>query len=211
MKISILTNLKILLINSLNLFLLLGDFNAHSPMWGNSDYNEKGKTIENLISSNNICLLNDGSATYIHSNGSPFAIDLSFCSPSLYSDLSWSVFEDLHGSDHFPIKIDNPYIHPESIPRWNFNKASWETFHSLCYTELSSDNCLNSEDPVLNFSENLIKIAEKSIPKTPPKPKQSSKCWFNKECRDAVQERKRSLKALRANFNDINLKKIQSN
>jgi len=43
-----------------------------------------------------------GNLTYFHPGiGSLSAIDLSLCHPSLYLDLSWSVHEDLCGSDHY--------------------------------------------------------------------------------------------------------------
>ena len=37
--------------------------------------------------------------------GNYYAIDLSLCHPNIYLDFDWSVCDDLHGSDHFPILI----------------------------------------------------------------------------------------------------------
>ena len=41
-------------------FLLLGDFNAHSPLWGGEIVDNKGKVIERLVDTNDIALYNDG-------------------------------------------------------------------------------------------------------------------------------------------------------
>ena len=106
-----------LLINQLpGPFFLLGDFNAHNPLWDSrvgviSDH--KGQVIEDLVDDNTITILNDGSSTYhnIHLNMST-AIDLSICSSSIMLDFIWSVDEFLNGSDHFPIflkKVENSF------------------------------------------------------------------------------------------------------
>ena len=47
-------------------FLILGDFNAHSPLWGSPDTNTRGQIIEDFIASNCLCILNNGENTYFH-------------------------------------------------------------------------------------------------------------------------------------------------
>ena len=44
-------------------YLLLGDFNGHSILWGNKENNARGELIENVITNNDICLMNDKSYT----------------------------------------------------------------------------------------------------------------------------------------------------
>ena len=44
-------------------FIICGDFNAHSPLWGGINIDSKGKIIEKLLEQSNICLWNDDSAT----------------------------------------------------------------------------------------------------------------------------------------------------
>jgi len=69
--------------------LLLGDFNAHSRLWGCSKTNVCGKLVEDILLKHNLSLLNDGSYTYLHpATGSLSAIDLSIATPSLYLDFS---------------------------------------------------------------------------------------------------------------------------
>ena len=76
-------------------FLLLGDLNAHSDLWGCKDSNYLGGVMEQVLESNDLCLLNDKSNTYLHpASGSFTAIDLTMCSPSLFMDFQWKVHDD---------------------------------------------------------------------------------------------------------------------
>ena len=87
-------------------FLLLGDFNAHSNLWGNTHTDRQGQIVEDFLSENNLCLLNDKSHTYLHpGHGTYSSIDLTISSPSIVLDLAWEVGDDVCGSDHFPILI----------------------------------------------------------------------------------------------------------
>ena len=66
-------------------YLLLGDFNGHNILWGNKENNSRGELIENIITNNDICLMNDKSYTYMHDpTGSFSSIDLSLCHPSIF-------------------------------------------------------------------------------------------------------------------------------
>ena len=47
-------------------FVICGDFNCHSMTWGCDKNNSRGDRIDEFITENNICLLNDGSYTYLH-------------------------------------------------------------------------------------------------------------------------------------------------
>ena len=85
-------------------YLILGDMNGHNVLWGNESNDARGELLEDFITKNDICLMNDKSYTYIHPTTHSFtSIDLSLCHPSLFLDFNWSVCEDQHQSDHFPI------------------------------------------------------------------------------------------------------------
>jgi hypothetical protein len=65
----------------------MGDFNAHNPLWGSDKMSDKGKKLEDAISRHNLCILKDGSRTYLHpGNGSYSSIDI--------LDLNWIVHDD---------------------------------------------------------------------------------------------------------------------
>ena len=66
-----------------------------------------GELIENFITINGICIMNDTSYTHHSPSTKPMTtIDLSICHSSMFLDYNWSVCEDLHTSDRFPIIIE---------------------------------------------------------------------------------------------------------
>ena len=112
-------------------------------------------------------ILNDGSSTYIHpATGSTSALDLSICGPSLVLDYEWNIHEDLCGSDHFPVILTSNAVEEEAAPnRWNFKKADWLSFQVQCTSELTEEAVMSAEDPASQFTDLLIKAANKAIPK----------------------------------------------
>ena len=65
----------------------------------------RGRLFEEVFNDLNLCILNDGSSTYCHTaSGTESILDLSVADHSLFLDLTWTVIDDLHGSDHFPKK-----------------------------------------------------------------------------------------------------------
>ena len=145
--------------------MLVGDFNGHSKVWGCSDTNDRGEIIEDVIAENDLCLLNEKQPTYLHPPaGNYYAIDLSLCRPNIYLDFDWSVCDDLHGSDHFPILIkETESSDDEQHRRWNLKKANWETFTTLCQKQLTPEKFKTAED-MSAFTSALHDISEKCIP-----------------------------------------------
>jgi ribonuclease HI len=192
-------------------FVILGDFNGHSPVWGCADSNSRGDDIEDFLSVNNLCLLNDKSHTYLHpASGTYTSIDLSVCSPSIFMDFDWKVDDDLHGSDHFPIFVQNvgpPVL--ENISRWKLRKADWEKFRSLCEESIRPENFLDQDDPTELFTDLLYDIASKCIPKTSSTPKRAHKPWFDEKCKEAVKERKSALNTFKTKPTSENLNKFR--
>ncbi|GFY31997.1 probable RNA-directed DNA polymerase from transposon X-element [Trichonephila clavipes] len=95
-------------------FILLGDFNGHSPLWGHDVTNSRGRQIEQLISDHCLCLLNNDEKTYFHAPTRTFhSLDLAICSPTLLPMLNFEVANDLHNSDHFPLLVS----HVNAIPK----------------------------------------------------------------------------------------------
>ena len=91
-------------------FLLLGDFNAHSPMWGDSRRDGRGKLIESFLQDNDLILLNSKSPTFVHSAyNSTSAIDLAVASPTIALD---PIFLTSHAEDN------------TTHPRYNCKKAN---------------------------------------------------------------------------------------
>ena len=176
-------------------YLLLGDFNGHNVIWGSDNVNERGRTIENFINKNNLCLFNDNKPTYLHpATGTYTSLDLSICYPTLLLDYEWKVHDDLCGSDHFPIFLNNiaPGVE-EPSEKWKLNKADWPSFKALCESEIN-ETILKAKDPIDNFTTILYKIAEKTIPKTSTETKKKKKPWFNDDCKTSIQKRRQALR-----------------
>ena len=165
-------------------FLILGDFNAHNPLWGGNVLDAKGRIIEAIIDSNPITLLNDGSMTFhnIFLNRQS-AIDLSLSSSNISLDFNWVVNEYLNGSDHFPIHLKYVINSPtESPPKWKVEEADWGNFsrESKLEREFESFEChIEAYD---YFAENVLRSANSSIPKTKGKPRRPTVPWWNKTC-----------------------------
>ena len=84
-------------------FLLLGDFNAHSTLWGCQRVDSRGRILERFIQEEFLSIFNTGTRTHFTMpSGATSALDLSIGSPQLMSLFSWHVDEDPMGSDHLP-------------------------------------------------------------------------------------------------------------
>ena len=175
--------------------LLLGDFNAHSPMWGCLHLDIKGHIIEDFVQRSNLCILNDKTPTYVHpATGSQTAIDLSIGSPSLILEFAWSAHDDLCGSDHHPIVLHNSKPIPENkLKTWKLYSANWTLFTELCEKHLNINNNPQNIDTITLFTSVLTTTAENTIPKTSGTFHRQSKPWFDDTCRAAIKERRKAL------------------
>ena len=129
-------------------YILLGAFNGHNILWGGLNNDSK----------NDICIMNDKSYTYHSPSTKSFtSIYLSFCHPSLYLDYNWSVCEDQHNIDNFPIIIEqNTFSTKDHNPKWKLNRANWDLFNTLCTSKLVPENFKESSDRIADFTSSLI-------------------------------------------------------
>jgi exonuclease III len=47
-------------------FIIVGDFNGHSPLWGSPNTNSRGEQIEQFLLDHDLCILNTNEITYFH-------------------------------------------------------------------------------------------------------------------------------------------------
>ena len=176
-------------------FVLGGDFNAKSAMWGNDISDQRGQTVEDLIGRNNICILNTHEHTHFHlQTGTSSAIDLTLASPDVAPDLQWSVLNDLYGSDHYPIMLQSMTSRPTpSEPHLILRRADWHTFESL--TQMDD---VNEDLPVDELTELLTSrmktAASIAIPRSRGGTVTHNVPWWNDSCELAKIERKRALR-----------------
>ncbi|GBN84961.1 hypothetical protein AVEN_78978-1 [Araneus ventricosus] len=175
-------------------FIIMRDWNGHSSLWGSQDTNARGLQIEKFILDHNLCLLNDSTRTFFHTPSRAFhTLDLAIRSPSILARWNFSVDEDLHNSDHFPIILShtsNNLTIPRQPPHFIYDRANWQVFKDL--SELAPDivHLGNTDAAVEAVSYCIIRAAEASIPKTSGKIK-LSKPWWNERCSEASKAQKR--------------------
>ena len=127
-------------------YILLGDFNGHNILWGGQNNDSRGELIENFITKNDKCFMNDK-----------------------------SVCVDQHNSDHFPIIIEqNTFSTEDHNPKWKLNRANWDLFNTLCTGKLIPENFKESSDPISDFTSSLIEISKECIPQTSKNPTKSN-------------------------------------
>ena len=174
-------------------FIILGDFNGHSPLWGSDDHNTRGREVEKAIEEFDLSVFNDRSPTYVHpASNSHTVVDLSVCDPTLLLDFDWLVHDDQCGSDHFPIVLTPSKADEDDTPagRWNFKKADWKKFSDLCETNITEEHVISAQDPALAFTSLLTDIADSCIPRATTVRKGPRLPWFNHDCQNIQRQRK---------------------
>ena len=191
-------------------YIIVGDFNGHNPLWGCNDINDTGQILEDLISVNNICLMNNKKSTYLHpATGNYSSLDLSLCHPSVFLDYSWDIHDDQCGSDHFQIVSKNEdSLLNANMKYWKMDRAHWGLFSFRCVEKLSDSSLNPTEDPIDTFTTTLHSIAEECIPKTSAKSKRH-RPWFDDTCKRAVRLRRASLKKFNIRPTNANLENVK--
>ncbi|GBN73570.1 hypothetical protein AVEN_38899-1, partial [Araneus ventricosus] len=175
-------------------FILLGDFNGHSTLWGSDVTNSRGRQIERLISNNCLCLLNNDEKTYFHEPTRTFhSLDLAICSPTLMPLLDFTVGSDLCNSDHFPLIVSyadsgGAIQYP---PRYLFQRADWGSFMQLADITESMVSTADITEAVQNVVDCLRNATDNTIPKCSPRLRKFRRPWWNEACCDSRREEKR--------------------
>ena len=190
-------------------YILLGDFNGHGVLWGGQSGDSRGELVEGFIARSDICVVSGGSCTCRSPSAGSFAsIDLSFCHPSLFLDCDWSVCEDQHNGDHFPVIIErSAFSAGDRGPKWKLDGASWDLFGALCTGGLIPGSFRESSDPISDFASSLIEMSRECVPQASTGPAGSGP-WCNGDCEEAIKQRKRALSRFRrspgaSGFSDI--------
>ena len=194
-----------------NPFILLGDFNAHSPMWGRDVAvpDERGDIIERFLTDQQLVILNTRDNTYFSlAHNSESAIDLSICSPEIGTFFEWSVDPDIYHSDHYPIKLRSTFSHDNdavagSIPRWNLKRADWSKFKNFC--EIENERFHSPEQGIKFLTDTIVTAAHTSIPLTSTSQKHKRAPWWSLNVAHAIAKRKRAFRAYLRHKNNENL------
>ncbi|GBM41175.1 hypothetical protein AVEN_35747-1 [Araneus ventricosus] len=177
-------------------FLILSDLNYHSPLWGGTETNSRGRQIEQLLADHSICLLKNDEKTHSHLPTQTFhSIDLALCTPALLPFLNLTIYSNLHNSDHFPLIItdnrQNSANHYYS-PKYVYNATDWQKFSSLA--DITSDIVDNpTVDEALENIISIIKTAAyASIPLAKSTLGRQYKPWWNVLCQQAYKAQQKA-------------------
>ena len=166
-------------------------------MGDSHEVDTRGEVIERFTDKHNLCVLNDGTHTYLkpqaqHVNKPTSAIDLTISTPGLALRSVWEVLPDINGSDHYPILTSVLPSAADTQPscdlsHWVFSKADWEQFHDLCLEGVTED-ILEEVDSLQSFVKHITKAASDSIPRATTIPKKSNP-WFDEEWQEALKSK----------------------
>ena len=172
---------------------ILGDLNAHNPIWGGTSRDQRGALVEEFLRVNNLILFNDRRPTWECPNsGRSSSIDLTIGHPSLRALFEWDVLNNPHGSDHYPTSLTHLSRKNGCDPRpqhWVMSRANFDIFKNKCEQEITRE-ILDTEDALGAFSQKLREIALVCVPKSSADPKNPPVPWYDEECKSAYQMKK---------------------
>ena len=178
--------------------LILGDFNAHHPLWDTRHpENPTGNhLVQSLLHNPDLSVITPVNLnTYFHSALRQFStLDLCIVSCNLVPQSSVQLGQDL-GSDHSPIFTQlnfSPILSPSKRrPHWIFgNTNQWQKYISSLPLPIPTDHD-SLESSYNSFTNTVTNSACLSFRKTKETvtPKFSTP-WWNEECNDAIRHRR---------------------
>jgi len=192
--------------------LIVGDFNAHNPIWGSSHRDRRGRQIENFISNQSIFTLNDGRGTYIVAPNKLSCLDLALVSPNIGLTTIWDRHPTTLGSDHYPMHIklncQVSILEPQHISKYKL-KANWAAF-ATHVNRLMDDVIMDptSDDVEQSYAALvgiIIRAADRSKPKTDTgtNTRHTGVPYWNAKCGNAVKDRDKALQNALKNTNNL--------
>ncbi|GFX86412.1 putative RNA-directed DNA polymerase from transposon X-element [Trichonephila clavipes] len=175
-------------------FIILGDFNGHSTLWGSVKTNHRGRQTEQVLSDHCLCLLNHEEPTYFHEPTRSFhTLDLAICSPSLLPHLNLSIEKDLHNSDHFSVILSHDSdTGGKTFPTtYSYSRADWALFTQLAVIPDAMVKTESVDTAVREVTNVLIAASDLSIPKVSSHSFQRYKPWWNTDCQTAYKNQRR--------------------
>jgi len=205
------TNLhNVIQFNSNTNSLVLGDFNSWSTLWGSPKNSQKGRTITNFLNNNSYILLNDKSPTHFSTHNTYTHIDISFCTPGLFTHTHWHILDDLHGSDHYPITLtlfDNDrHNTTQCKPSFKLNSADWPKFEHQTHvinSQVPSSNNINKE--ASNLNKIILQSAHLTIPQTSTNKHPKNVPWWNHTLQTLNKEKKQAANKLKKYISTTNI------
>ena len=186
--------------------MVLGDTNAHSPLWDSNTQNgltdKRGQVFEDWIAGHGMAELNEGTPTHVNrKTGKGSAPDTSFVHSSMLDRCKWKTVNDF-GSDHQPIIITYedriPTVNNKAKYKWRTREADWSKFSAEIEKNLPSRyqrKNLNKIEKRLRKA--ILKSANKHVGKK--KVAQRNRCEMTEEIKEAIRKRNHLRKSVATN------------
>lgn len=176
-------------------FIIVGDINGKNAMWGGNTTDNRGQIVEQIMLDHNLGLLNTGSFTHHHTQtNTSSAIDISLCTADILHKFSWRTHEDLCGSDHYPVLIEEHQRCPVAREsRYILKKANWKLFEEqTAINDFQENSNINTR---LEHAISIIKeAANASIPRSSTSEPKYRVPWWCDEIRRVNWKRKSALR-----------------
>ena len=182
-------------------FVFAGDWNAHSPLWDDSQPGDRwGDALEEWAMDNPMAVLNTGAHTRVNrATGGLSAPDVSLVHTSLVDRADWEVLS-LLSSDHCPIKVTlgiDPVVveEPESRLKWDWRNADWEGFGSAVDLSLRNAQAEAAQENVqltMDEKADILQEAMEAAARThvgKVRVKSEGRKWVTPELRAAIRRR----------------------
>jgi exonuclease III/ribonuclease HI len=175
-------------------FLILGDFNSKSILWGAQNACNKGKILEELIDERDLIVLNDGNPTFFSfATKTETHIDVTLKTNNFENSMNWKIKKDPLSSDHYPIIIEiDKKMDTKMRPKWKLKEAKWGKFYDelkiSCKT-VNEENLMEINELEQKIVNLVIGAAEKSIPKTTGNKSSRFVPWWTKEIGKSIKEK----------------------
>ncbi|KAF0312608.1 hypothetical protein FJT64_016648 [Amphibalanus amphitrite] len=182
--------------------LVLGDFNAHHPLWDAAcdGPDEVGQRVADWLDDIGWRPLNSGEPTFTsYRSGAHSAPDLAVCSEMMARRSTWEVGQDL-GSDHLPMKItiraSDARPQRKRKARWAHHKADWRAFRDDCEAALTrAVPTRTAQEAATRLTETIQNAAKRHIPRgarADPRP------WaLHPDLQEAIRDRQAARREIR--------------
>ena len=188
--------------------IIVGDFNAHHPMWSAGITNSHGRILHHVIERFDLVIMNTNAITRLNLSAATTGarrgsvLDLTLASKDIANKIDTTVTDWLLDSDHFIIfsKIAiNTQRLCTNVPSWCFWRANWGKYIAKCEEILTSTTAENAEEAIQSFSKALLHAAERTIPMT-KQYNRSMVPWWNDNCSRAKRRKTAAFMKMRRSF-----------
>lgn len=178
--------------------IIAGDFNAKSPLWGMNFTERRGQLLSEWISTHNLVVANTGNMPTFQIENYGSILDLTIVTETISPEIcNWEVLQEESLSDHnyISFEVDKqtktvPPLQNERNKGWQVKKLDHDHLQSIV-GNLKGESTITPS----KFTENLVKICDKVMPKKRVNLRRKPAYWWTNEI---AELRKECLKRRRA-------------